>query len=194
MGVHEIKLFNDIDSLPASKTFFVQFCAKSGLQTSETRMAQAKAGKDYGGPMIVSLLSQVSRLKNFRDRMAPLPIRFDDADKIASLVNDFESGKLHVTIDQSEEIELIRRVYQVEFTADQTLLRAVIDGDIKTTRVPAEAAPIADARTAIAVRDILIQAGKRCRVTDGRLRIAESKLIKNLAEVGFEPKVEEVEV
>ena len=68
MGVYETKLFNEIDDLPASKAFFVQFCARNHVTTSDTRMAQAKSGKDYDSGMIVALLNQVARLKNSATR------------------------------------------------------------------------------------------------------------------------------
>ncbi len=114
MGVLEAKLFNEIDELPASKSWFVQFAARNGVTTSDTRMAQAKSGKDYDSEMIVALLNQVSRLKKFRDAMSPLPIRFDDPDAVTALVNDFEAGRLSITVNRFEEIQLIRRVYWIE--------------------------------------------------------------------------------
>jgi hypothetical protein len=125
--------------------------------------------------------------------MDPIPVRFDgDPDKVAALVNDFESGKLQVTVVRSEEIELIRTVYQIEFT-DQTLFRRFVNGDIQRTNVSREAAAVADERTARTAADLLIQMGCNCRVTDGRMRIAESKLVKKLAGLGFasEPAIEE---
>jgi hypothetical protein len=187
MGVLENKLFIEIDALPASKTFFVAFCARNQVATSETRMAQAKGGKDYGSEQIIALLNQVSRLKKFRDSMSPLTIRFDDADVMTNLVNDFEAGKLSITVNRFEEIQLIRKVYWIEF-ADQTLFRGVLNGDIQKTNVPGEAAAIADERTAKAAGDLLLKMGRTCRVTDGRIRIAESKLAKNLADLGFKPE------
>ena len=103
MGVLENKLFTEIDDLPTSKCWFVQYAARNGVTTSDTRIAQAKSGKDYDGEMIVALLNQISRLKKFRDAMSPLPIRFDDPDLMTELVNDFESGKLRVKINRSDE-------------------------------------------------------------------------------------------
>jgi hypothetical protein len=193
MGVLENQLFNEIDGLPASKSWFVQFAARNGVTTSDTRMAQAKSGKDYDGEMIVALLNQVSRLKKFRDAMSPLPIRFDDPDMVAGLVNDFDAGKLSITVNRFEEMQLIRQVYWIEFTDDRSLFRGIVSGEVQETTVPTEAAPIADEQTAHVARDILRDMGRACRVTDGRVRIAESKLVKNLAELGFttEPAVAE---
>jgi len=186
MGALENKPFTEIDALPASKTFFVAFCARNQVTTSETRMAQAKGGKDYGSEQIIALLNQVSRLKKFRDSMSPLPIKFDDADVMTNLVNDFEAGKLSITVNRFEEIQLIRKVYWIEFTADQKLFGGILGGDMQKTGIPGEAACIADERTAQAARDILVQMGRSCRVTDGRMRIAESRLIKNLVDLGFQ--------
>src|SRR6266853_2185843 len=124
MGVLENKLFTEIDNLPASKSWFVQFAARNGVTTSDTRLAQAKSGKDYDSEMIVALLNQVSRLKKFRDQMSPLPIRFEDPDEVSKLVNDFESGKLRITVNRTEEVELIFKVYNVEFL-DQTMFRGI---------------------------------------------------------------------
>jgi hypothetical protein len=187
MGVLENQLFAEIDNLPASKSWFVQFAARNGVTTSDTRMAQSKSGKDYDGPMIVALLNQAARLKKFRDAMSPLPIRFDDPDAVAALINDFEAGKLHVTVSRSEEIELIFKVYGIEFS-DQTLFRGIINSEIQKTTNPLEAAPIHDERLAKIAADFLQKMGHRCRVIDSRRRIADSKLIKNLADLGFTPE------
>lgn len=185
MGVLENKLFTEIDNLPASKSWFVQFAARNGVTTSDTRMAQAKSGKDYEGPMITALLNQVSRLKNFRDAMSPLPIRFDDPDTVTGLVNDFETGKLGIVINRFEETQLIQRVFWIEF-GDQTLFRGILNGEVQKTTNPGDAAPIKDAATAKAAADLLYKMGRPCRATDVKLRISESKMIKNLADLGFQ--------
>jgi hypothetical protein len=185
MSALENKLFAEIDSLPASKSWFVQFAARNGVTTSDTRMAQAKSGKDYEGPMIAALLNQAARLKSFRDAMAPIPVRFDDPDAMAALVDDFESGKLNISVSRFEEVQLIQTVYQVEFTNDQTLFRLIVNGEIQSTTVATDAAPIIDERTANAVRDVLTTMGRPCRVISGRTRIAHSKFVKNLADLGF---------
>ena len=148
-------------------------------------MAQAKSGRDFDAEIIVRLLDQVARLKKFRDAMSPLPIRFDDPDIVTGLVRDFETGRLSIAVNRFEEIQLIRRVYWIEF-ADQTLFRGIQNGDIQKTNVPGEAAAIADERTAKAAGDLLVQMGRTCRVIDGRMRIAESRLIKNLVDLGFQ--------
>ena len=191
MSALENQLFTDIDNLPCSKGWFVQFCARSGVQTSDTRLSQARTGKDYDSQMILALLNQSSRLKKFRDAMSPLPIRFDgDLDTMTELVRDFELGKLSVTVNRLEEVQLIRQIYQIEFIADQKLFRGILNGDIQKTSVPGEAACIADERTAQAASDLLVQMGRPCRVIDGRMRIAESKLINNLADLGFKSVTE----
>jgi|SRR5467141_766291 len=186
MSALENQLFTNIDSLPCSKGWFVQFCARSGVQTSDTRLSQARTGKDYDSQMILALLNQSSRLKKFRDAMSPLPIRFDgDLDTMTELVRDFELGKLSVTVNRFEEIQLILKVYWIEF-ADQTLFRGIQNGDIQKTNVPGDAAAIADERTAKTAGDVLLKMGRPCRVIDGRMRIAESRLIKNLVDLGFQ--------
>ena len=188
MGVLENRLFTDIDDLPASKAWFVQFAARNGVATSDTRMAQAKSGKDYEGPMIAALLNQASRLKKFRDAMAPLPIRFDDPDAVTELINDFEAGKLSITVSRFEEVQLIRTVYLIEFTQDTSLFRGIASGEIQRTTVSVDAAPIADERTANAAREVLIAMGRSCRVVSARVRISESRLIRSLSELGFAPE------
>src|SRR5467141_3155177 len=151
MSALENQLFTNIDSLPCSKGWFVQFCARSGVQTSDTRLSQARTGKDYDSQMILALLNQSSRLKKFRDAMSPLPIRFDgDLDTMTELVRDFELGKLSVTVNRFEEIQLIRQIYQIEFS-DQTLFRGIINSEIQKTTNPSEAAPIHDERLALVV-------------------------------------------
>jgi hypothetical protein len=107
MGVLENKLIAEIDSLPASKNFFVEFSRRNDVVTSESRISQAKAGKDYDGPMISALLGQIERLKKFRDAMRPLPIRFEDPELVTTLVKDFECGSLAVKIQQFGTLDVI---------------------------------------------------------------------------------------
>ena len=187
MGVLENKLFTEIDNLPASKSWFVQFAARNGVTTSDTRLAQAKSGKDYDSEMIVALLNQVSRVKKFRDAMSPLPMRFEDPDEVSKLVNDFESGKLRITVNRTEEVELIFKVYNVEFL-DQTMFRGIINSEVQKTTNPSEAAPIHDERLANLTADLLRNMGYSGRVFDTRRRIAQSKLARNLADLGFAPE------
>jgi hypothetical protein len=193
MGVHETRLLSEIDQLPASKTFFVSFCSKNGVTTSETRLAQAKAGRDYGGPAILALLGQVNRLKAFRDSCAPIPVLFTDSILIDVLVRDHESGSMEASVTRVQEpTELIRPAWVVEFMSEDRSMFAGVgaDGVIGKTRVTTDAALISEERVAIAARDILIHMGHSSRITQVRLRVSLAKLATTLTALGFKQPVE----
>ena len=195
MAVLENQRLNEIDALPTSRSWFVQFAARSGVTTSGHQIGPGSFRE--GPPWSVDCCA-VEPIRTAQEIPRPdgssIPVRFDDdPDTVAALVSDFESGKLQVRVTRSEEIELIREFFWIEFANDRSLFRGIVSGEVQKTTAPTEAAPIADERTANTARDILIQRGHLCRVTDGKLRISESKLVRNLADLGFtsEPAVTE---
>jgi hypothetical protein len=193
MGVFENMIQNKMDRLKWKTSFTAGVANEFDIPgASEASLSKSFNGaRELSAPMTAQPLDDVlGRVIKMSDAFLPFKLRFDDVSEVKQLLTDYEAGRLQATVSRSEEVELIFKVYGIEFS-DQTLFRGIINSEIQKTTNPLEAAPIHNERLAKVAADLLQKMGYSGRVIDSRRRIAQSKLANTLQDLGFEQSATE---
>lgn len=184
MGVYENMIQSKADKLDWSTVFVSTVASKFGIPgASEASLSKAfNRTKELPTAQTALPLDQLlGRFLKMCAAFEPFKLRLDDPVEAKTLLEDFESGNLSISVIRQEPGALIYPAFVIEGEPNK-LFQGILNGESCWTT---EAAPIKDRMIADEAARMLNEMGHRCRVLSIRMRTEESKIAKTLLDLGF---------
>jgi len=194
MSTYTNKIEAIADQLNWSTVFVSAIANKFGISgASEASLSKAfNRTKELDATKTeVPLYVLLTRFSKMAATFKPFTVRLDDPDGAKQLLEEFEAGKLSVSVsrqDPEQSAALVRAVYIIEFM-DLKLLKQIQSGEVVKTHNSVEAAVLSDSELASSVVDLLMAMGHPCRSVLARMRIAQNQITRSTVDLGFEPGV-----
>jgi len=186
MGVYENMIQNKADKLDWSTVRVAAVASKFGIPgASEANLSKAfNRTKELPTAQTALPLDQLlGRFLKLCEVFKPFEVRLDDPEQAKQLLEDFEAGRLVVSVRREEPASSIYFVYLIENLLERNKLFEGIQNSKPswgTQGVPIKDREIADAATTV-LRDM----GHPCRVFSTSVRTTETKIAKSLSDLGF---------
>ena len=184
MGVYENMIQNKADQLNWSTVRVSAVASKFGIPgASEANLSKAfNRTKELPTAQTALPLDQLlGRFLKMCEAFEPFTLRLDDPEQAKQLLEDYEAGKLVVSITRREPGALIYPVFVIE-NAPNKFFEEIRDGE---PHWGAEAAPIKERVIADTAVKTLSDMGYPCRVLSIRMKTTETKIAKTLLDLGF---------
>lgn len=154
------------------------------LGASEPNLTKASnKTKDLNPQTAAELVTLMQRYTRMAEAFKPFELRLDDPDQAKQLLEDFEAGRLVVSVRREEPGALVYGVYLIENAAERNKLFQGIQDGKPLWGIPG--APIKDSEIATAAANTLADMGHSCRVFSTSVRTVEAKIAKSLLDLGF---------
>jgi hypothetical protein len=185
MGVYENMIQNKANKLDWRTVFLASVASKFGIPgASEASLSKAfNRTKELPTAQTALPLDQLlGRFLRMCEAFEPFALRLDDPDQAKKLLEDFEAGRLAVSVTRQEPGALIYSVLVIENLIDHKLFEGIQNNE------PVwgiEGAPIKDRMIADTAVKVLNDLGHPCRAVSTRVRTTETKIAKTLLDLGF---------
>ncbi len=155
----------------------------AGASESNLTKAFAKT-KDLNPQTAAELKTLLVRFTKMTEAFKPFELRLDDPDQSKQLLEDFEAGRIAVSVTRVQESgTLIYGVHIIEDLVQRNkLFQGIRDGEPSWGT---EGTPIKDRVIADAVVKVLNDMGHPCHVFSTSMRTTETKIAKTLLDLGF---------
>ena len=186
MGVYENMIQNKADKLNWSTVRVSAVASKFGIPgASEANLSKAfNRTKELPTAQTALPLDQLlGRFLKMSAAFEPFTLRLDvDPEEAKQLLEDFEAGRLAVSVTRQEPGTLIYGVFVIENLVERKLFEGIQNGKCGWG---AEGAPIKDRAIADAAAKVLLDLGHPCHVLSIRMRTTDAKIAKTLLDLGF---------
>ena len=186
MGVYENMIQNKADKLNWSTVRVSAVASKFSIPgASEANLSKAfNRTKELPTAQTALPLDQLlGRFLKMCEVFKPFEVRLDDPEEAKRLLEDFEAGRLAVSVTRHEPGALIYGVYIIENLVQRNkLFQGMQNGEPSWGTEPV---PIKDDAIANAAVRVLADMGRPCRAFQTSMRITEEKIAKSLLDLGF---------
>jgi hypothetical protein len=152
---------------------------------SEPNLSKAYSKtKDLQPQTAAELITLMFRFTKMAAAFEPFTPRLDDPDQAKRLLEDFEAGKLIVSVTRAQGPDsLVYGVFLIENLVERNRLFQGIQNGEPSWGFPG--APIKDRLIADAAANILADMSHPCRVFSTSVRTTEAKIARSLLDLGF---------
>jgi hypothetical protein len=186
MGTFENRIEHKTNQLGWSVMFTSAVASKFGIPgASESNLSRSFKGlkelpsHETALPLDLLLGRFLTMVKTFD----PFRIQLDDPAKAKELLEDFETGRLVVSVRREEPDALVYNVYVIENLIERNrLFQRIQNGE---PQWGFQGTPIKDREVANAAVAVLKDTGRSCHVLSIQMRTESSKIAKSLVDLGF---------
>jgi len=186
MGVYENMIHNKADKLNWSTVRVSAVASKFGIPgASEANLSKAfNRTKELPTAQTALPLDQLlGRFLRLCEVFKPFEVRLDDPEQAKQLLEDFEAGRLVVSVRREEPGSLIYGVFIIENLVERNRLFEGIQNS--EPRWGTQGVPIKEGAIADAASKTLTDMGYPCRVFSTSRRVTEEQIAKTLLDLGF---------
>jgi hypothetical protein len=186
MGVYENMIQNKADKLDWSTVRVSAVASKFGIPgASEANLSKAfNRTKELPTAQTALPLDQLlGRFLKMSEAFEPFTLRLDDPEQAKQLLEDFEAGRLVVSVTRQEPGALVYGVFLIESLRERNKLFRGIENGEPSWGFPGT--PIKDSVIADAAVKVLNDIGHPCHSFQTSVRISEETIAKSLLDLGF---------
>lgn len=183
MGVYENMIQNKAIKLDWTGVFVASVAGKFDIPGASEASLSKAFNRTKELPTVQTALPLDLLLGRFLKMCAafePFKLRLDDPVEAKTLLEDFESGALAVSVTSQEPGALIYPVFVIE--SENKLFQGIVNGE---TCWGVPGAPIKDKVIADQAVKMLNDMGRQCRAVSIRMRTTEAKIARSVRDLGF---------